>query len=203
MTSNLTLLAGVVLLTFFSLMLVRRNRQRSQANSQRVRAEYEALREHKALRGSLDDLLLQIEDMARRVNAQLDTKFAKLETVVRHADERIRRLERLVQEAAAARAAMSRASAEPSPQAAAQTPGQPAQVDVVIDDSPAVEPEAADPPPSEEPPAERPTPAPVTYNQMKRIYDLADQGLTPMKVAEKLHVPIGEVEVVLNVRRFA
>jgi ABC-type transporter Mla subunit MlaD len=203
MASNLMLLAGVVLLTFFSLMLVRRNRQRSQANSRRVRAEFESLRQHKALRGSLDDLLLQIEEMARRVNAQLDTKFAKLETVVHHADERIRRLERLVQEAAAARAAMSRTAAESPPQTAAQAPGHPPQVDVLIDDPPTVEPQAAETQPAQAPPAERPTPAPATYNQMKRVYELADHGLTALKIAEKLHLPIGEVELVLNIRRFA
>jgi hypothetical protein len=39
--------------------------------------------------------MIELEKLARHVNAQIDTKFLKLEAVIRDADQRIAELERL------------------------------------------------------------------------------------------------------------
>jgi len=42
------------------------------------------------------ELAIDLEDIARRITAEVDTRFMKLETVIRHADERIEQLEHLL-----------------------------------------------------------------------------------------------------------
>ncbi len=37
-------------------------------------------------------------------------------------------------------------------------------------------------------------------DQRQRVCELADQGSTPIAIAEELHLPVGEVELILNVR---
>ena len=40
-------------------------------------------------------------------------------------------------------------------------------------------------------------------DQHQRVYKLADQGATALAIAEALQMPIGEVELILNVRSFS
>ena len=51
-------------------------------------------------RNEVDALLVEVQDTTRQFNAQLDTKFCKLERLIRDADDRIQRLEHLVRMAA-------------------------------------------------------------------------------------------------------
>jgi len=51
------------------------------------------------LRQDLESLVVELEELARKINAQIDTRFAKLEAVIRDADRRIAVLERLTRQA--------------------------------------------------------------------------------------------------------
>ena len=44
----------------------------------------------------MSELLVELQDLSRQITAQIDTRFAKLETVIADADGRIGRLERLL-----------------------------------------------------------------------------------------------------------
>lgn len=196
--NGLFLLLGVVGLTFYSLVLLRRNRKHSDTTNRRMRDQFSELRAHSQLRGSMEELLLRLEEVSRRTNAQLDTKFARLEAVVRDADDRIGRLERLV---AAAGVAANRAAAEEGNLASApptaDSGGDAAGAgDPGRGSAPAVRPSEhrGQPVPARE--ADSRVPADV-----RRIRELADGGLTPIKIAERLGLPLGEVELVLNLRR--
>lgn len=53
------------------------------------------LSEHAEVRSNLERLLVDLEELARKINAGIDTRFCKLEVVIKQADERIKRLEQL------------------------------------------------------------------------------------------------------------
>ncbi|MFH1749036.1 MAG: hypothetical protein ABIG44_18550 [Planctomycetota bacterium] len=156
--NGLIFLVAILGLTFISLMLTRRARRRSLASNQQSRQNYEHLRQQSHVHSTMNELLLQLEDISRRINAQLDTKFVKLETVVRDADARIARLEKLTSQAPDLTTAVS------------------PRADTATDSS-------ANPP-------------------TQRIYELADAGQSPTQIAEAVALPLGEVELVLNLRGF-
>lgn len=173
--NGLIILAAALGLTFFSLSLTRRAQRRAAASRHESRTQSDSLREQSRLHSSMDGLLLQLEDISRRINAQIDTKFVKLETVVRDADDRIARLEGLLS-----------GNAPTGPTAPAPGP-QPAEGTGVADFS------SAEPAPS----GQR-----SPNDRSQRIYELADGGMTPIKIAEALGLPMGEIELVLNLRSF-
>jgi hypothetical protein len=72
------------------------------------------IRQQQAVREEMEALFMQLSDLARQLNAQMDTRFAKLEQVIRDADEKIETLEDLMRKAAGVK-----------------------PVDVVVDDEPA------------------------------------------------------------------
>ena len=177
-------LAAVIALTFYSLVLIRRNRRRSSSTNTQMQQQFAALRGHSELRESMDELLLQIEDVSRRTNALLDTKFAKLDAVVRDADQRIARLEQLLKDLDSARTAMAAARQPARTSSDGVRPRQNAEVRAVP-----VEEHAA--------PA-----APPSDPRLDQIYGLADTGLSAIKIASEMGMPLGEVEFALNLRRF-
>ena len=48
----------------------------------------------------MQELLVELQELSREINAQIDTKFAKLEAALRNADDRIEQLERLIRQVA-------------------------------------------------------------------------------------------------------
>lgn len=207
--NGLMLFAGVLALTFFSLSLVRRARKRMAQSRAEAREQFARLREHSNLHGTMNDLLLQLEDFSRRINAQTDTKFAKLETVVRDADDRIARLESLL--ARLERVPARRRASTPQVRPAAQNPardpdGRQRSLKSVdeVPTPPAKSPETPEPKPARAAATgsdARPTPPPPADPRFQRIYTLADGGTAAIKIAEMIGMPLGEVEIILNLRR--
>jgi len=176
------LIAG---LSFFMLIVTRR-RLREARNSPRtyVREQMSRLRDEEEVVQDVQEAMAQLEQIAREVQARIDTRFAKLEAVIRHADDRIARLERLLRDA-------------PTPPS----------LDVTIDD------EAASgggdshgrrgtSPPS---PALGPTAADADKSDADRrlIHTLADAGRTPVQIAEETSRSTGEIELILALRKTA
>lgn len=172
------LLLAMLCLVMLSVAMLRRSQQR-QATAREVTREHMArLRDQHNLRGSMDDLLVQLEEVARRVNAQVDTRFAKLEAVIHDADQRIARLEQLTGQ-------VTSGTASPTgPEVAPQPPNG----------------ELAAPPPTVSAPPRCPATPPG--ERRRRIYDLADQGTSALVIADALQMPIGEVELILSLRKF-
>jgi hypothetical protein len=54
-----------------------------------------SLREHMNVRADLERLLVDLQDLSRQLNAHIDTRFCKLEVLMKEADDKIRRLEAL------------------------------------------------------------------------------------------------------------
>lgn len=106
-----------------------------------------------AVEREVGSVLTELAHMAKQISAQLDARAARLETLIRAADERIERLR-----------SMDALSATATPSA----PQSPA--------------------------------ANVEQQRYVRIYALADDGLSADRIAQKLEMPKGEVELILALR---
>lgn len=57
------------------------------------------IKEEGAVKSDLTEFMVQLQQVAREINAQLDTKFIKLERSISDADDRIARLQRTIRAA--------------------------------------------------------------------------------------------------------
>jgi len=139
-----------------------------------VRSTYAELTGKTDPRPDVEQVMLELDHLARQIHGRIDTRFAKLETVIRDADERIDTLSRLLREAK----------------------GEPA-VDVTLGE------EATDDPPhTASRPTKVPTSnATDMDSQQAVIYRLADSGLSAGQIAENVARNTGEVELILALRR--
>ena len=169
-STQLVVIAVIIVMTVLMLGNVRRKlRERGPSPSEYAREQISRLKEHHGVKGDLEQLLVELHEAARRLNAQLDTKAAKLEALIRDADQRI----------AALRSASATDASGPAPDADA-APTNPQRLDLVVGDS-TVSPDAeegADP-------------------LRHRILALATEGQTPVQIARDTGVQPGEVELIL------
>ena len=97
LTTQQMALILLILGTSAMLLISTRRRMRAARNSPKTyaREQLARLRDEEAVVQNMEELTVQLEEVSRRIQAQLDTKFAKLEAVIRDADDRIERLGRL------------------------------------------------------------------------------------------------------------
>lgn len=144
-----------------------------------------SLAQQRAVEREMGNLLVEYEEMVRRMTAHLETRAAKLELLIREADEKIARL------GAAVEGADARADA-----------GAPVGDDAGPAMTSADAPDPGSPPPTEAPPASLP-PAGRSAGPDARhteVYRLADNGQSPRQIARKLNRPHGEIELILALR---
>ena len=165
-TPQLALLGIIVAVTTIMLISTRR-RIREARNTPRTYARelYGRLKEEKTTINEAQEVMIEMEELARHIHGRIDTRYAKLEKAIRDADERIDKLSRLV------RAAQNGAT-----------------VDVT----------AADTDQSADPPPDKPGEVPAGHANVCR---LADAGLGPRDIAEEADSTIGEVELILSLRK--
>lgn len=89
-------LGGVLVIVF---ILMRRTSQKASQTGASPRSyareQIARLKDEKGIKTDMEELMVQLQEFAREVNGQLDTRFAKLEASIRTADERIGQLQRL------------------------------------------------------------------------------------------------------------
>jgi hypothetical protein len=112
----------------------------------------------------LERAMLELDQLARQLHGRLDTKIARLEALLREADQRLARLE------------------PTRPVVAPPVP----RVDVTLE---------AQPP---DPPA---APAEAIELRHDAVCQLADEGLAPPDIAQRVGRPSGEVELILALRK--
>lgn len=99
--SNSQVVLILLILGTTALMLIStRRRLRKAANSPKAytREQRARLRDEESLVQEMEEVMARLEDVASDVQARIDTRFAKLESVLGDADERIDRLERLLRQ---------------------------------------------------------------------------------------------------------
>ncbi len=196
--SSWAILAGTLALVLAAVTMLRRHQFRTTSLRDAAREQLARLRDQREVQAALDDLLVQLEEVSRRVAAQVETRYAKLECVIRDADQRIARLEALSRAAPPAPppVAEPRRAAAPADETAFQ-PGLAAAAVAAPVASPApVAPRA----PAPASPADG-APAAPRSERFRRIYEMADAGTSALAIADALQVPLGEVELILGLRR--
>lgn len=168
-STSLTLAVGALCLVMVTIALLRWSQQRAATTRDLTREERARLREQRELQQGLEDLLTQLEEVNQRINAQLDSRFKRLEALIREADQRIG-------PAAQVGEARPKAAVHAGPTVASTSAG------------PA--------------PATGGSGAPPLAQQRQRICELADSGTPPLAIADMLRIPVGEVELILNLRKF-
>jgi|GEM_PF-522038 len=222
--SHWAVLAATLALILVAVTMLRRHQFRTTSLRDAAREQLARLRDQREVQAALDDLLVQLEEVSRRVAAQVETRYAKLESVIRDADQRIARLEALTRAvgsgptpgagaypagglgpSAGGRAGPSAdAGDEPVFQPGLGAPavvGPGAPPVLVTPRGPTAFPNA---PPSALPQAPPPGPAEATAprsERFRRIYEMADAGASALAIADALQIPLGEVELILGLRR--
>ncbi|MFZ5814015.1 MAG: hypothetical protein ACOY93_01755 [Bacillota bacterium] len=167
-----------------------------------------------AIIGALVYALMQVNARQQRLHAEL-TRLERLaaevtmnaEAVLDQVDQRI---ERLAQLAASMEARVESAPSEPPPAPAppkqtgrrkggSKPEGRkgPQAATAVPEVAAAVQPEPAAAPVA---PAEQPAKPPRYSDLRQAVFALADQGKSPLEIAEALSVPRGEIQLILNLR---
>ena len=125
---------------------------------------------------TLDQTMLQLDDLSRQVHGQLDTKLARLEKLIRDADRRIERLARMQ----------------------GDTEGS-ASLDILLSKEMPHGLETAEPTPSTRPQPDQ-SGEKIRDRKQTRILALADEGFGSGEIAEKTGIHMGEVELILGLR---
>lgn len=150
------LVVGIVFISAWLLMRLRKRNLRGPGYTT-AHEHLERYRQKDAVRDDLESLMVDIEQMAKRLGAQLDAKSIQLERLIDDADLRISQLQHAESPAAV-----------PDPGAGGpEAPGP--------NNQPA-DPLAAD------------------------VYRLADEGLEPPQIAQRLEEHVGKVELILALR---
>ena len=145
-------LAGGALVVCFVMMRLSRQRRGQAAAQGRPMSARDQIRQEAGVSGRVDDMMVQLAELARTTTAQIETRYTKLEVLLEDADKKIARLESLLAAGGTTGAVNS---------AAAET----------------VRPEHA------------------------RIHALADSGKSAVQIAGEVGRDVGEVELILALRR--
>lgn len=194
--ASFLLVAGLSLAIF---ILLRRIYRRPRAGGEDAgltsRERIEAVKQRAARQSKtgesarLERSMAEAEELTRRLAAILDAKAARLEVLIDDADERIGRLEslqgRTPSEPAGVQTGEPRASIRPRIDPAALDRARLAQLTRERGESP--------PEPEDEHPPEQ--------DVRERVYQLADGGASAIQIARELDQPVGQVELMLNLRR--
>jgi hypothetical protein len=226
--SNPPLVAGVVMIMVAIVLgmitMQRRRSTRTPDISTYVRQQASRVRQQDGVREDMERIFVQISDLSRQLNAQMDTRFAKLEQAIAEADEKIATLESLLRKAAGIQGVDVTVDDSPTGRLPAQASngqdankvrsrktgkGSPGAEQVEArPDTPAARTTGgagtvdtsggAESAAGLKTPALPPDPGELRYG---RIYQLADQGLPIVEIARQVGQTTGEVELILNLRK--
>jgi hypothetical protein len=143
--------------TLVLIYMIMRNNRRKKDPLDRP-SQFGSLSSQRAVERQMQNLLVELSDMARQMSAQLDTRAARLEQLIADADERIAKLRM----------------------------------------SPPVEPQPLQHPTLKLASTDEPASAPDPRHA--DVYSLADQGRSPLEIAQQLNRPRGEIELILALR---
>jgi len=194
LSENLThglFIAGIVLITMALMMRLSRRKRGSQGYPVMPVEMAERAKQAKGMRGDLESLMVEIEQLAKRLGAQLDVKAMRLEKLLREADERIDALQRLPDGGPAA---------EPLKQAVQDAGRDSMKAAATLDGAVAARRsrQAVAARASSTPEAD---PGPPNDPLAQSVYKLADAGHTSTEIARQLNEHVGKVELILALRQ--
>ncbi len=197
----LALAAAVMIVTYLLLRRQYRRRTMGASPKQYSREIDTATNKSTAVKRDMERLLVELNELARQINGQIDTRYAKLEQTMADADRRISALRVLLRAAKTELKAVLEESGSSSADGSDDLTLE--SLDITIgdeDDAPTPAP-AIDGMPTTDPP--QANPPDVSGDVNRRIYELSDQGRKAIEIAQQLDRNVGEVELILNLRNRA
>lgn len=182
---------GVLFITAWMVIRIRKRSTRN-ANQPSAREQLERYRTRDAVRGDLEGLMVDIEQLARRLGSQLDAKSQQIESLLAQADQRI-----------AALGGQSPAAATPVDRYEPSTgPADPVASDPPAPDSAPGSASVSDSVPASAAANRAPSPDSAEPEPLvARVHALSDQQRSPADIARELDEPIGKIELILALRR--
>jgi FtsZ-interacting cell division protein ZipA len=208
MIPNILMVVGMIAVVFIMFRSLRRTHKANAVRTNDLGSPAERIEEiHQHAAQSMqpaERLMVDAEEIARRLGAALDNKAARLELLIEEADAKLDQLNRAI---TSQERPGSPSNVPPAPESRhAPTPA-PRSIDPSLMDrarmeqdleergsrvAGRIEPEAAA---SENPVAE--------ISISDQINELALQGKNPQEIAKQLEQPVGQVELILNLRKRA
>ncbi|QDU32549.1 preprotein translocase subunit SecG [Poriferisphaera corsica] len=177
---NAVLVLGLLLIIASLMMSIRKRKTRHTTDQVTAQEHLERLKNKHAVKNDLESLMVEIEELGKRLSHQIDAKTIALERLLDEAEIRIAQLNQLNSSPTPPPATPS-----PTPSAIKHTPPQP--------------PETPAQSTKPQPPA-KPQSTPEADHHT-HIYQLADTGQTAAQIAQTLGEHIGKIELILALRR--
>ena len=156
------------------------------------------LSQQKSLDREMQNLLVELHEMARKMSAQIDTRAAKLEVLIQQADQRMEMLRQLNQ-IASGDSDMTQSTTRP-PMRLVRAEETVAEVAENISRSLANEIQAGRSGSNASDRSASYSNVETPDDRYRAIYDLADSGMTAQVIAQRLSRPTGEIELILALR---
>jgi len=177
-------IAGIVVLTIVIMRSTIRRIQKSRARSQKsVKERVQDLTGTQEMYSSMGNLMAELAELSRQINGQIDTRCAKLEILLKQADQAIEKLQSL-------QGNLPISKADPEDTKRSKDSGEPPHR--IFRESLSSSSEAK-PVFSENPPASTPETA-----QVREVLNLSAKGMSPVSIAKVLNRPVGEIELILS-----
>lgn len=158
---------AVVGLTIVMLSTRRRIAQSRKESSTNVRDRHAGLSKQIGVRRDMETVMAELDKLSRQIHGRIDIKLARLEKLIRDADQRIERLSQLSESPSASHGSTVEITLH------REDPHQPA----FAKQNPAGE------------------------NRRQAVYRLADDGLSPVEIAQRIGDTPGEIELILSLRK--
>ena len=148
------------------------------------------LAQQRAVERDMAAVLVEYEEMIRRMTAQLDTRATRLQLLIEEADAKLLQLKQAASVPAGSRPREAADAPRGDGSGAGHTLG-------ARGGTRAVAPQAESAQPGNGDPGDRDD----AGGSHAQVYDLADRGQSPRQIAEELNRPDGEIELILALRQ--
>ena len=152
------------------------------------------LAQQRAVERDMASVLVEYEEMIRRMTAQLDTRATRLQLLIEEADAKLLQLKQAASVPAGSGPREAADAREGDGSGAGHTPGARGGA---RGGARAVVPHAESAQPGNGDPGDRDN----AGGSHAQVYDLADRGQSPRQIAEELNRPDGEIELILALRQ--
>ncbi|MBL4699151.1 MAG: hypothetical protein JKX70_09995 [Phycisphaerales bacterium] len=208
---NTLFVFGIFLIVFLMMRMLRKNHKTNAKRSNKLASPSKRIANiHAQAQASMspnEQLMVKTEEITRRLGATLDNKAARLELLIEEADRKLAQLNRQLANPTPNESEINAPSLPPQHSAHSQRTIDPtlldrARLEQDIEErqtrvagriDPITQPHATEPKP------QAPTQAPPSIQS--QVVELAAAGLSNIEIAHQLNEPIGQVELILNLRK--
>lgn len=201
MIPNILLAVAMIILVFLIFRSLKKTHKSNAARANAMGTPSERIEElrHRAETSMepAERLMVEAEDIARRLGAVLDNKAARLELLIEEADAKLDQLNRAI-------SSNPKSTEEPAPASRATARAiDPSLLDRARLEQDQQEREARVAGRIEPSVSVTDEPEPIEISISDQIHELALKGKSPHEIAQELKQPVGQVELIINLQKRA